>query len=81
MLGALDEAIELLTFQSSLNPSNPRPLYNRSAVHSRKGNVEAAVRDLEHAIKISPEYRKKAKLDPDFAGMFSDSRFVALTSE
>jgi tetratricopeptide (TPR) repeat protein len=81
MIGSLDEAIELLTRQANLNPKNPRPVYNRAAVYARKGDVENSIQYLERAIKMSPDYRKKARLDTDFSKMLTDRRFIALTQE
>jgi len=80
-LGSLDEAVELFTRQAKLNPDNPRPVYNNAAVYAQKGDIERSVHYLEQAIKLSPEYRKKAKLDTDFSKMFTDQRFITLTNE
>jgi len=81
MIGALDEALELFAHQSVLNPKNPRPVYNRAAVYARKGDTESAIQYLGHAIKMSPDYRKKARLDTDFSKMRTDRRFITLTKE
>jgi tetratricopeptide (TPR) repeat protein len=48
-------------------PDHDLALYILAAVHSRRGNAEAALHYLRHAIKVSPDISAQARHDMDFA--------------
>ncbi len=56
-LGRYDEALEQLQKAIDLQPLNPEAYHNRAVIHERRGDVAAAVRDYQTAIRYNPQYQ------------------------
>ncbi len=76
--GRDDEALELLQKALKSNPHCDYVLYAVAANRCRKGEIEAALANLQTAISLKPENRFLAQRDTDFDVLKEDSRFVSL---
>jgi predicted AlkP superfamily phosphohydrolase/phosphomutase/Flp pilus assembly protein TadD len=56
-LGRYDEALAQIEVSAKLDPLNPEAYHNRAVIHERQGNVKAAIRDYETAVRYSPDYQ------------------------
>ena len=55
-LGRLDESIEQINRAIEMDPINPEAYHNRGVLHERRGNLEAAVKEYETALRYNPQY-------------------------
>jgi len=60
------EAIELMEEGLREHPGNPAILYNLACAESRAGRPLDALTHLQDAIRARPDYRDRARTDPDF---------------
>jgi len=61
-----------------IKPDFANGYFNRACVRSLQGNVAEALADLNRAINLDPQYRQKAKTDPDLEPLHSDPDFRKL---
>jgi len=78
-LGRYDEALVELDGAIKLQPLNPEAYHNRAVIHQRKGDVPAAIRDYETALRYNPQYQpardalRKLKAGDDIGAPKTDS--------
>lgn len=60
---------------------SPLGMYNLACAHARAGNVDEAIRWLGQSIDNGFTGASGARKDPDFAGLLTDTRFLALTEK
>jgi tetratricopeptide (TPR) repeat protein len=73
-----DEAISSFSEAIRIDQNSAIDWYNRACGFSLKNEIDMAINDLIQSIKINPDFRDKAKLEPDFDLIRSDDRFVKL---
>ncbi|MEW5806200.1 MAG: tetratricopeptide repeat protein [Acidobacteriota bacterium] len=73
-----DEAIKYYEKALSFDPRSEKVLYALSAANALKGNKEESISHLKTAIRIQPQNRIRAKMDPDFDSLRTDSEFNEL---
>jgi tetratricopeptide (TPR) repeat protein len=73
-----DEAISSFSKAIEIDQNSAMDWYNRACGFSLKNKIDMAINDLIQSIKINPDFRDKAKLEPDFDLIRSDDRFVNL---
>jgi len=80
-LGLHEKALE--AFQTALqhNPNYAPTYYNLASYYAYRGDVDAAVSNLEKAIKLFPKIRAWIKDDRDFDAVRGDQRFKRLSGE
>ncbi len=73
-----DQAI--LSFEQSrkIDKSLPDPYYNLSCSYSLKKDTDSALKYLQKAIKLNPEFKNKALKDPDFDNIRDTAKFIIL---
>ncbi len=72
------EAIKFFDKAISFDSKNEKVLYAKAAALALNGNKEEAVSSLKAAIKYEPQNRIRAKGDPDFDSLRTDSEFIDL---
>jgi tetratricopeptide (TPR) repeat protein len=55
-LGRLDESLAQINMAIEMDPINPEAFHNRGVLYERKGDVEAAVKEYETALRYNPQY-------------------------
>ena len=55
-LGRYDEALVQVDKAIEMEPLNPEAYHNRAVINERRGDVKAAIRDYETALRYSPQY-------------------------
>jgi tetratricopeptide (TPR) repeat protein len=55
-LGLYDEALKQLEVSATLDPLNPEAYHNRAVIYERQGNVKAAIREYQTAVRYNPQY-------------------------
>jgi tetratricopeptide (TPR) repeat protein len=80
-LGRYQDAIISFTQSLALQSSDPFVIYNKACCYALWGKVDEAIENLQQAIALNPQFRDKAKTDPDFNGIRDDDRFQALVSD
>jgi tetratricopeptide (TPR) repeat protein len=55
-LGRYDEALRELDAAIALDPLNIEAYHNRAVIHERRGEMRAAVRDYQTAVRYNPQY-------------------------
>ncbi len=74
----LDEAERFYLIARNLDPAHPKPYYNLACLYSLQGAVDAAIENLEEAIKRAGSLRVEARTDPDFDPIRQKPRFRRL---
>lgn len=72
------EAIKFFDKAISFDSKNEKVLYAKAAALALNGNKEEALSSLKAAIKYEPQNRIRAKGDPDFDSLRTDSEFIDL---
>lgn len=70
-IASYDKALEI-------KPDLHQAWYNKAECYALIEEVNLAIENLQHAIQLNPEYRQKAKVDPDFDQIREDERFKNL---
>jgi predicted AlkP superfamily phosphohydrolase/phosphomutase/predicted TPR repeat methyltransferase len=55
-LGRYDDALEHLQAAIRVQPLNPEAYHNRAVIYERRGEVQAAVKDYQAALRYNPQY-------------------------
>jgi len=55
-LGRLDESLAQINLAIEMDPINPEAYHNRGVLYERQGNLEAAVKEYETALRYNPQY-------------------------
>lgn len=72
------EAIKFFDKAISFDSKSEKVLYAKAAAYALSGNKEEAFTNLKAAIKNEPQNRIRAKTDPDFDSVRTDSEFNEL---
>jgi tetratricopeptide (TPR) repeat protein/tRNA A-37 threonylcarbamoyl transferase component Bud32 len=62
----------------AINPNNHFFWYSKASCYALQSSIHLAIENLEQAIKLNPDCRKKAKTDSNFDLIRQDWRFKAL---
>lgn len=73
-----EEAVKHFEKALSFEPRSEKVLYALAAAHALKGNKEESISQLKTAIRLEPRNRVRAKMDPDFDSLRTDSEFNEL---
>lgn len=74
-------AEEELAIASQMDPGYPLGLFYHAQILSLHGRFEEALARLETAVKLKPEYKRKAREAVEFEAMWKDSRFHAIVGK
>lgn len=74
-------AEEELGIAAEMDSDYPLALYYHAALLSTHGNFENSLERLKAAIKLKPEYAKKARKAPEFESLWRDRRFIAIAGK
>lgn len=80
-LGRLGEAREAYDRALALQPEEPRFYYNRACAWAREGRREAALADVEEALRRDGRLRRLMREDKDFDELREDPAFRKLAGE
>lgn len=80
-MGDYTQALASFDRASELNPDDTTAIYNQACMLSLLGNSDKALEKLQQAIRIAPEYAKKAAKDPDFTKLYSHHGFRELVAD
>jgi tetratricopeptide (TPR) repeat protein len=75
--GRWEEAIAVLEEGLRDHPQNASLLYNLACAESQAGRTVEAVRHLQEAVRINPDYRENARTDKDFDPIRREPGFPA----
>lgn len=79
--GNNEKAIADYTQLIVLYPDDPAAYYNMARAYSLKGDVKAALENLQRAIDLDETYRESAKTEPAFDAIRQDEQFRELVGE
>ncbi|MGL5135717.1 MAG: TPR end-of-group domain-containing protein, partial [Planktothrix sp.] len=65
-LGKYEEALASYDQALHYKPDDYRALYSKASIYGLQGELSLAVKNLQQAIKLNPEYKEKANSDSDF---------------
>ncbi len=77
-IGRYEEAFAACNRALQIKPDEAVAYFNRACAHSRLNRKAEALADLREAIRLDPEWKEKAKTDPDFEGLRADPEFRRL---
>ncbi len=64
-LNNFETALAYFNKAQKLNPLDAYPYYNRACTYARMGDPEKALRDLQKAIALNPDFKDYARRDTD----------------
>lgn len=76
-----DTALEKYLDSIELNPLNSYAHYNLACTNSIQNNFEDALKHLQRAISLNPQYKETALIEKDFNTMRNLKRFKKLINE
>ncbi len=63
--GSIPEASDILRRSLELHPGEPVIHYNLACYEAQNGTLDEARRSLDAAIRLDPDMRERARVDPD----------------
>ena len=75
------EAIATFDTILTADPNYDSAIYNKACCYALWDIPDLALQQLEQAIALDPKYCEQAKTDKDFASLWDDDRFKAITQD
>ena len=75
------EAIATFDTILTADPNYDSAIYNKACCYALWDIPDLALQQLEQAIALNPKYCEQAKTDKDFASLWDDDRFKAITQD